>query len=372
MNQSSPKVSVLVPIYNVENYLEECLSSLVMQTFSDFEVICINDGSTDGSRDIVQRYIDLDSRFHVIDKPNSGYGCSMNLGLKAARGDYIAILESDDFYLPDALQLLYQAAVVNCSDVAKANFYLYWSKPEITRELFCVVDDKQANKVLNPREDISIFFRKPSIWSGLYSRSLLLDNDIAFLESPGASYQDAGFNFKVWASAQSVAFISDPVLCYRQDNESSSVSSHSKAFCVCDEYASMEGFLAKREIEKSALLYSVLERMKFDSYMWNFRRLSLPLRKSFVERISKEFVEDIVLSNRDLSLFEPGPKASLQFLISSPNEFLDARNKYLTSGMIGKLLYYLQMGGVSLLLNIVINRLFGNSVRRTDRRGACI
>lgn len=100
----TPQITVLVPVYNVERYLRECLDSIRAQTFVDFEAICINDGSTDASRDIIQEYLDTDARFRVIDKPNSGYGASMNMGLDAARGSYIAILESDDLYMPTALE----------------------------------------------------------------------------------------------------------------------------------------------------------------------------------------------------------------------------------------------------------------------------
>lgn len=94
---AAPEISALVPICNVERYLAECLDSLRAQTFSNFEVLCINDGSTDGSRDIIQRYLDLDERFRVIDKPNSGYGASMNIGLDNAQGTYIAILDFQGF-----------------------------------------------------------------------------------------------------------------------------------------------------------------------------------------------------------------------------------------------------------------------------------
>ena len=76
-----PAISLLIPIYNVEKYLRECLDSVLAQSFTDFEAICINDGSTDSSRAIVQEYLDADSRFRVIDKANSGYGASMNLSL---------------------------------------------------------------------------------------------------------------------------------------------------------------------------------------------------------------------------------------------------------------------------------------------------
>ena len=113
---------MLVPICNVERYLEECLDALVAQSFTDFEVLCINDGSTDGSLAIIHRYMEADARFRVIDKPNSGYGASMNMGLDNAIGEYIAILESDDFFEPNALELLVDVADCNQSNVGERRF----------------------------------------------------------------------------------------------------------------------------------------------------------------------------------------------------------------------------------------------------------
>ena len=87
------KVSVLVPVYNVRKYLAQCLDSLAAQTMDDIEFICIDDGSTDGSEKMLDEYAEKDRRFHVIHKANSGYGASMNVGLHAARGEYIGIVE---------------------------------------------------------------------------------------------------------------------------------------------------------------------------------------------------------------------------------------------------------------------------------------
>ena len=92
-----PQISVLVPVYNVECYLEQCLESLVKQSFKDIEMICVDDGSTDCSGLILDRYAASDSRIRVIHKQNTGYGDSMNVALDCARGEYIAILESDDY-----------------------------------------------------------------------------------------------------------------------------------------------------------------------------------------------------------------------------------------------------------------------------------
>ena len=93
---SEPVVSLLVPIYNVERYLRECLDSACSQTLEDIEIICLNDGSTDSSPDIIREYMARDSRVRMVDKPNSGYGASMNRGLAEARGRYIGIWNSDD------------------------------------------------------------------------------------------------------------------------------------------------------------------------------------------------------------------------------------------------------------------------------------
>ena len=366
----SPEVSVLIPIYNVEKYLDSCLSSLVAQSFTDFEAICINDGSTDGSREIIQRYLDADARFRAVDKENSGYGASMNRGLDVARGRYIAILESDDLFEPDALTLLHDAAEKNGADVAKANFYLYWSSPEERRELFRVVDEREAGSSLRPLDDFSVFFRKPSIWSALYRRSFLIENDIRFLETPGASYQDSGFNFKIWAAARRAAFIPEPVLDYRQDNEQSSVNSPGKMFCVCDEYAEMESFVRARGGEDETELLGILQRMRLDSYLWNYDRLAPELRPSFAERAATDFRGALERGGVELSLFEPAARAELDALVANPAAFCTERDA--AHGTLGSLRRYLHLGGLRLVARVVWFRLFGRSRRRIDARGAAL
>ena len=113
------KISVLVPIYNVEKYLPECLDSLISQTLKDIEIICINDGSTDSSLQIIKRYAKKDSRIIVINKKNSGYGDSMNQGLAKATGEYIAIVESDDYIDEDAWENLYKLAKKHNADIVR-------------------------------------------------------------------------------------------------------------------------------------------------------------------------------------------------------------------------------------------------------------
>ena len=365
---AAPKVSVLVPICNVERYLEECLDSLAAQSFTDFEVLCINDGSTDGSRAIIQSYMDADERFRVIDKPNSGYGASMNMGLANAIGEYIAILESDDFFEPNALELLVDAAERNQSDVVKADFYLYWSTPQERDELFRIVDDQEVGRTMRSIDDLAIFFRKPSIWSALYRSSFLRDNGIDFLETPGASYQDAGFNFKVWASAARATFIADPILHYRQDNEKSSVNSAAKVYCVCDEYASMTSFVNDR-LDGDQRLMGILECMKFDSYMWNYDRLSGDLRGDFIVRASSEFADDLDKGLVDFRLFDPWTAADLRLLASDPERFCELHERAAGGGALGTVRRLLALGGPALVLKTVAHKLGHKSIRRLNARG---
>ncbi len=353
----TPAISVLVPIYNVERYLAECLDSLLAQSFTDFEAILINDGSTDGSRDIIESYLARDNRFRVIDKPNSGYGASMNRGLDEARGSYVAILESDDFFEPDALELLHDIAVKENADVVKASFWLYWSTPEERRVPFNLVTPSLAGRTMCPATDPdkTIFYQKPSIWSALYRRAFLDDNKIRFLETPGASYQDASFSFKVFALGKRVSFVATDILSYRQDNEASSVNNPGKVYCVCDEYAEMERFLAEHP-ELQGELRGVLTRMKFDSYMWNAERLSEDLRAEFLVRAREELLADREKGYVDQEILGVYKYADLTYLLDEPDRFARAFNSYGGGSLAKNLKHYSQLGGLSLMTKMLAQR----------------
>lgn len=311
-----PLISVLVPIYNVEKYLRECLDSLKCQTFEDLEIICINDGSTDSSREIIEEYLRADPRFKVIDKPNSGYGASMNMGLDQCTGKYIGILESDDFMNADGFEKMYLAAEKHDAEVVKSDFYLYWSAPTPTNKRFYLVDECISG-VVNPQIEREIFYRKPSIWSAIYRRSFLEENDIRFLETPGASFQDSSFNFKVWASCTRAVMLNEAFLHYRQDNETSSVNSPGKVFCVCDEYSEMHSYLDSHHADRK-YLRSILARMRLDTYEWNYQRLSPELKELFYPKLREDFFADDQAGYTDERDFEASKLTSRKILLNKP------------------------------------------------------
>ena len=304
------KVSIVVPVYNVQKYLRQCLDSIVNQTLKEIEIICVDDGSTDKSGEILDEYAEKDSRVRVIHKDNSGYGHSMNIGFDAARGEYIGIVESDDYADADMFENLYKIAHEDQLDVVKSGFYFYYSIPEERNEKIEIVSNILANKTFCPStyfeskmEMVELFNIKPTIWSAIYRKGFIRENQIRFLETPGASFQDAGFNFKVLAMAKKIQLVKEAYLHYRQDNESSSVNSKGKVFCVCDEYEEMQRFLDTHPVEKGRLEY-VLHRIKFDTYMWNYERLGQQYKYIFLERAAQEFSDGLKNGSINKDYFE--------------------------------------------------------------------
>lgn len=283
----APKVSVLVPIYNVEKYLRQCLDSIVNQTLEDIEIICLNDGSTDGSPEIIKEFAKNDPRIVVVDKPNSGYGDSMNKGLEKARGEYIGIVESDDWIDSEAFEELYTLAKTNGdADIVRANYY--HNKGGVDKKFF-YVEPSATGKAVNPHHQTWIFLQAPAIWSAIYRREFLNENHIRFLPTPGASYQDTGFNFKAWACAKKVCFTTQAFLHYRTDNEASSVKSDGKIMNVYMEYAEIEKFLKERDLLEE--LGPVMATAKFGAYYWNMLRVSPKFLTEFLEKAKIEYTD---------------------------------------------------------------------------------
>lgn len=284
---SAPKVSVVIPCYNVEKYVRQCVESVVNQTLKDIEIICVNDGSTDSTLSILREYESHDNRIKIIDKPNSGYGNSMNQGFDLASGEYIGIVESDDFVEPDMYEKLYFHAKKDDLDVSRGGFYYYSTNPEernvpgplavrvAGEDVFCPLTDLK-----DPMDMVDFFKTQAAIWSAIYSRDFIRGNQIRFLETPGASFQDCGFNFKVWVKAKRVKLVKEYLLHYRVDNAGSSVHNPGKVYCICDEYAEMRRFLEESCQEKELL--SLMCRLQYEHYLWNYERLSQPLQAEFI------------------------------------------------------------------------------------------
>ena len=321
----SPKVSVVVPVYNVEKYLKPCLDSLKNQTLKDIEVLIINDGSTDDSLEIAKTYDDADFRFKVISKPNAGYGNSMNIGFNKACGEYIGIVESDDIASVNMFEHLYSLAKKTDADVVRSN---YWTMKggELTN-IINVTDLANAPywKAFDPSNYTDILRGSPAIWTGLYRKSFIDENNISFLETPGASYQDTGFMLKALTLADRVALTRRALLHYRIDNENSSVKSGAKVFCVSDEYESFEKLLAEHP-EKAEAFAKIVPAKKWETYLWNFNRLDVSLRQEFLDKMREEFKAYAEANRLDKQLFADAEWSEVQALVN--DEKWDIETKF--------------------------------------------
>ena len=280
-----PKLSILVPVYNVEEFLPLCLETIKNQSFKDFECLLINDGSTDGSLDILKKTAKDDKRFRVIDKKNSGYGASLNLGIKEAKGEYIGIVEPDDFVHRDFYQKLFKSSD---ADIIKSSFMRFHGKtwesyPERVFHEVRKNVPKNCMKI-RPKENHRIFIVDPTIWSAVYKKDLIKKNKIEFLETPGASYQDAGFQFKTFVSAKEIFCIDESLYYYRVDNNNSSVKSDKKSEMVKKEFDEIDKFIKdKKEFQEIA------DACRFRSYNWNLNRLKFKAALIFAKTAKKDY-----------------------------------------------------------------------------------
>lgn len=285
-------ISVIVPIYNVESYLEECLDSLIAQTYKNIEFICINDGSMDNSLTILHEYEKKDSRIKVIDKLNEGYGKTMNRGLEAASSPWIGIVESDDFVKDTMFEKLYEAAKNSDADLVKCNFYKYKTKNGKDIDYSKEYPERFFGKVFCPIDEPEIYNAHNSVWAGIYRKSFLDENHIRFSETPGASYQDISFNFKVLSSVRKMMLIEDALLYYRTDNLQSSVYNPNKIFCMSDEIHAIEEYIREQTEERQNKLWPICMRKKFYDYRWNYFRLAPEFQYAFLKLMSDEFTVD--------------------------------------------------------------------------------
>ncbi|OCG03223.1 glycosyltransferase [Gilliamella sp. wkB112] len=278
-----PDVSIVVPVYNVERYLRQCLDSIINQSLTNIEIICVNDGSTDSSLSILQEYASKDSRIYVIDKPNRGYGHSMNIGFQQCTGRYIGIVESDDFAKPEMFETLFKVALENELDIVRCHFYTFKQRNGVIKK----IDSYQmkSGTLINPKNDLSPFFQWPAVWANIYKRTFIEENKLSFLETPGASYQDTAFSFKVYACATRLMLI-DNALIYYRIHEQSSIKSKDKVYCICNEFNEIIRY-AKDKLIYEKLKY-LISYLQYKSYKWNYNRLEMPYRYSFLLFWSKE------------------------------------------------------------------------------------
>ncbi len=328
------KISVLVPIYNVEKYLVKCLDSIRNQTLIDIEVLCINDGSTDESLKIINKYIAEDNRFKLINKANTGYGNSMNIGLEHASGDYIAIVESDDYISPDMMKTLYTVAVEHNAEVVKSDFFnMYSCDGSEDISVHGLFEDLPVNQVISPIEYPGLFIKEHSIWSAIYKRVFLESNNIRFNETPGAANQDVSFSFKVYACAKKVYLLPAAYYYYRRTNPNSSVKKRNW-IRITKEVDECKDFL--QGLPHNETLKQAQSRVAFKVLWEAFNNSAAPYKYAIALK-AKEYLEEYQKENGvSGKIWDDDTKEKAKLLLDDPEAFL-LKYSAITDDRVGKL-----------------------------------
>lgn len=321
------KVSIIVPVYNVEIYLRECMESIVNQSLREIEIVCVNDGSTDGSLDILKEYQKKDERIKVIDQENAGYGKAMNVGISHAVGEYIGIVEPDDFVELNMYEVLYKKAKSKDLDFIKADFHRFTTLEDGTRELkynHLSPDSSKYNRVFSPNQEPLAMKFIMNTWSGIYKREFLEKYEIKHHETPGASFQDNGFWFQTFVYASRAMIIDQPFYMNRRDNPNSSVHSKEKVYCINQEYDYIRELMEKdpKNWERFRPMYWF---KKYHNYMGTIWRIDESYRKEYVLRFGHEFARAMKLGELEKEVFTEYGWETLNMLIEDTEKFYHYR-----------------------------------------------
>ena len=215
-----PKVSIIIPVYNSARYLDECLTSVVNQQLNEIEVICVNDGSTDDSRHILEKFALKDTRIKIIDIPNSGQGVARNTGIQIATGDYVGFVDSDDKVEPQMFTALFEAAIQTNADISYG-FTRCFSDASQKDFPFPYYDNEKqyfagsGDKLVLSGEEIIRSLSGMTIvaWNKIYKKELVDTHGIWF--GGGRIHEDIPFSLKAICNARRVCIVRKPLYHYR-------------------------------------------------------------------------------------------------------------------------------------------------------------
>lgn len=257
---STPVISIIVPVYNVEKYLRKCLDSIRSQTFADWECICVDDGSTDDSPAILGEYAENDPRFSVVRRTHSNAGACRNAGMDLARGEFLSFLDSDDVFHPRMMVNLVNMIKSDDADIASCDRFEFddghfptsWTVPA-----------KLPKRTIwhCPVDKTDIF----SLWVGwawdkLFRRSLILENQLRFQEIPSSN--DASFTYAALSLANTVSSTHGTLVAHRKRNGSIEANRDDQSDCIA------KAILAYREMMISRNVFQKYPRLESDFKKW--------------------------------------------------------------------------------------------------------
>lgn len=202
-----PKVSIIVPVYNMEKYIEKCLDSLVNQTLNDIEIVVVNDGSSDNSQRIIDKYVKkYPNKVKSYIKTNGGLGSARNYGIKKATSNYIMFVDSDDYIELNMAELLYNKVIMHNSDMAICELFS-------VNEDYKIIDKFSISLYNGCKNNLKyILFNNVSVWNRIYKKSIIINNNLEFRS--GIWYEDIDFIIKYLTLSKKIEVVNEPLYNY--------------------------------------------------------------------------------------------------------------------------------------------------------------
>lgn len=290
--EKQPLVSVIVPVYNVEKYLEQCLDSIINQTLKDIEIICVDDGSTDGSLDILNSYKEKDDRIIILTQKNLYVGVARNNGLKVAKGEYLSFLDSDDFFEPTMLEDMYKIAEKDGSDVVVCGWKDYNNKENKIISIHVIDTSIEKKSPFSPesvKNDLFTFCA-PNPWSKLFRASWFKENNLQFENF--ISCNDLTCVYTALVCAKKISIINKPYIYYRANQESNLTAKRNKHFdCFIGSANKLKSNMLninKYDIYKETFIKRISSCMN-----WELSQCTKQQKESYKELIKDTLDKDI-------------------------------------------------------------------------------
>lgn len=285
----SIKVSVIVPIYNMEKYIEQCINSIRKQTLQEIEIICVNDGSTDRSEKILERLKSEDERIIIYRQNNLGVAAARNAGIQLAKGEYLSILDADDYFEASMLEKAYMKVVENQADIcifrAKSDY-----NGRIQNMLWSIRDEWiPRGHIFSPSDVADRLFSITPLWAWdkLYRRNLIQDNKIEFQNL--RSTNDAKFVSIAYATAQRICICNDAFAIHRVSRADSLSKTRNKSWkCFYEAMLSIETELRCRGLYE--LYLQAFRNWVLDFSVWNLNTVGIEVKENVNELIATEIL----------------------------------------------------------------------------------
>ncbi|MCL2390069.1 MAG: glycosyltransferase [Endomicrobia bacterium] len=267
------KITIILPVYNTEKYLNQCLTSIQNQTFKDFECICVNDGSTDNSLSILQEYAYKDERFKIVSQSNKGLSGARNAGLRHVCGEYVSFIDSDDWVSENYLETLYKAALSDNADIVRASYKFYYHEKN-SYEPARIRKIHKINDAGSKLERVSKGYGGAFVWGKLFKTKLLEDNNISFYE--GKVSEDCPFMAIAFLYAKGISFINDEIYFYRKQVLSITTRSSEKL----DADALYNFITLTKDLDKRGFTDRELMRFYFNTFFYKLGKIGKTASKN--------------------------------------------------------------------------------------------